>query len=226
MTVTSWRSKPTRAATSLAMISPATEWSPGQPLPMSCSRAAISSRSGRLTRRVNSEARTAVSMRCRSTVHRCTALRCGRQRTRSQSGSSRVISPSASSASQTSTVGRPEPSRVTSCSRASAGQGVGIGRTVAAIRRTACRESGSPACAAAAAARSGRTGSRSGRAARASTTSPSCSTTPSARGDRSGTGFPPPSMARSRGRTARDRSTRPTSRQVTSLAYETTRAAS
>ena len=46
------RSKPIRAATSRAMISPATEWSPGQPLPMSCSSAAISSRSGRPTRRV------------------------------------------------------------------------------------------------------------------------------------------------------------------------------
>lgn len=45
-------------------------------------------------------------------------------------------------------------------------------------------------------------------------------------GDRSATGLPPPSMARSRGRTARDRRTRPTSRQVTSLAYDTTRAAS
>ena len=77
------------------------EWSPGQPLPMSCSSAATSSRSGRPTRRVSAEARTAVSTRCRSTVQRCTALRCGRQRTRSQSGSSRVISPSASSASQT-----------------------------------------------------------------------------------------------------------------------------
>ncbi len=207
------------------MISPATEWSPGQPLPMSCSRAATRSRSGRWTRRVNSEARTAVSMRCRSTVQMCTALRWGRQRTRSQSGRRRVIRPSASSASQTSMVGRPEPSRVTSCSRASAGQGLDSGRVVAARRRTACRESGRPAWAAAAAARRGSTGSRSGRAARASTTSPSCSTTPSASGERSAVGFaPPPSMARSLGRTARERSTRPTSRQVTSLAYEMTRA--
>ena len=52
------------------MTSPATEWSPGQPLPMSCSRAATSSRSGRPTRRVRAEARTAVSTRCRSTVQR------------------------------------------------------------------------------------------------------------------------------------------------------------
>ena len=107
MTATSARSKPIRAATSRAMVSPATEWSPGQPLPMSCSRAATSSRSGRPTRRVSAEARTAVSTRWRSTVQVCTGLRCGRQRTRSQSGSSRVIRPSASSASQTGDGGLP-----------------------------------------------------------------------------------------------------------------------
>ena len=33
---------------------------------------------------------------------------------------------------------------MTSCSRASAGQGVGSGRAAAAMRRTACRESGRP----------------------------------------------------------------------------------
>ncbi len=217
-TAVSARSKPMRAATSRTMVSPATEWSPGHPLPMSCSSAATRSRSGRWTRRAKPAARTAVSMRWRSTVHTCTALRCGRQRTRSQSGSSRVTSPSASSASQTCTVGRPDPSRVTNCSRASAGQGVGSGPAPAARRRTAYRESGRPAWAAAAAARSGRTGSRSGRAVRASTTSPSCSTTPSASGERSGAGLPPPSRARSLGRTERARSTRPTSRQVTSPA--------
>lgn len=125
---TSARPKPKRAATSRVMTSPASEWSPGQPLPMSCNRAAMSSRSGRPTRRVSREARTAHSIRCRSTVQMCTALRCGRQRTRSQSGISRVIMPSASSASHTGTVDSPAPSRVTSCSRASAGHGTGSGR--------------------------------------------------------------------------------------------------
>ncbi len=162
-TSASARPKPSRVATSRAITSPAAQWSPGQPLPMSCSRAAISSRSGRSTRRVRPAARTAVSTRWRSTVQRCTALRCGRQRTRSQSGSRRVISPSASSASQTGTVDSPAPSRVTSCSRASAGQGTGQ-RAVPPrpARRTACSESGSPAWAAAAAARSGSTGSALG----------------------------------------------------------------
>src|SRR6478735_7266817 len=46
-TATSCLSKPMRAAMSRAMTSPATEWSPGQPLPMSWSRAAISRRAVR-----------------------------------------------------------------------------------------------------------------------------------------------------------------------------------
>ncbi len=62
-----WRTRVARTAVSRgrsrsarprpgAMVSPATEWSPGQPLPMSCSSAATRSRSGRWTRRVNPEA--------------------------------------------------------------------------------------------------------------------------------------------------------------------------
>ena len=73
---------------------------------MSCSSAPISSRSGR--GHVAGErggASAAVSTRCRSTVKRCTGLRCGRLRTRSQSGSSRSSSPAWSSASQTPTAG-------------------------------------------------------------------------------------------------------------------------
>lgn len=131
-TPTSCWSKPIRAAMSRAMTSPATLWSPGQPLPMSCRRAATRSRSGRWTRRVREEARTAASTRWRSTVQVWTGLRWGRQWTRSQSGSSRVMSPSASSASQTGTVASPAPRRVTSSSRASAGQGTGSGRAAVA----------------------------------------------------------------------------------------------
>ncbi len=137
--------------------------------------------------------------------------------------------PSASRASQTGTVASPAPRRVTSSSRASAGQGTGRGLAVAASRRTACGESGRPDWAAAAAARRGRTGSRSGRAVRARTTSPSISTTPSASGVRSTGGLPPvrpPRRDRSRGRAERALRTRLTSRQVTSVAYEMVRAAS
>lgn len=226
MTPTSCWSKPIRAAVSRAITSPATEWSPGQPLPMSCSSAATRSRSGRPTRRVRAQARTAASTRWRSTVQVWTGLRWGRQRTRSQSGSSRVMSPSASSASQTRTVASPAPRRVTSSSRASAGQGTGSGGAEVASLRTTWRESGSSDWAAAAAARSTRAGSRSGRAVRARTTSPSASTTPSASGVRSGAAVLPPRIARSRGRADRARRTRSTSRQVTSVAYEMVRAAS
>ena len=62
---------------------------PGQPLPMSCSSAATSSRSGRSTSWVSSAAAAAASTRCRSTVYRCHGWRCGSDRTRSHSGSSR-----------------------------------------------------------------------------------------------------------------------------------------
>ncbi len=99
---------------------------------------------------------------------------------RSQSGSSRVIRPSASSASHTSTVGRPAPSGVTSCSQGLGGPGGGQragGRghpphRVQGQRQTGlCGSGGGP---------QREHGSRSGLAARASTTSPSISTTPSA----------------------------------------------
>ena len=78
---------------SSASGTPASLWSPGAPLPMSCSSAATSSRSGRLTSRTRGAACTAASTRCRSTVKRCTALRCGRWRTAAHSGSSRSTQP-------------------------------------------------------------------------------------------------------------------------------------
>ena len=86
-------SNPRRGARSATTATPASVWSPGQPLPMSCSRAPTSSRSGRATRRVKAAAFAAVSTRCRSTVNRWTGLRCGRLRTRSQSGMRRVDEP-------------------------------------------------------------------------------------------------------------------------------------
>ncbi len=218
---TSCFGNPMRAATSRVITSPASEWSPGQPLPMSCRKAATSSRSGRATRRVIAAARAAVSTRCRSTVHRCTALRCGRQRTRSQSGSRRVTRSSASSASQTGIAFSPAPSSVISCSRASSGHGTGSGLVSAARRRTVLSDNGRPACAAAAAARSGSAGSWPGRAGAASTASPSISTTPSASGRRSigprAAPVPKPNLRRP-ARVLRARSTRSTSRQVTSAA--------
>ena len=60
------------------------------PLPMSCSSAPTSSRSGRSTSRVSSAAAAAASTRWRSTVKRCQGWRCGSDRTRSHSGSSRA----------------------------------------------------------------------------------------------------------------------------------------
>ena len=74
---TSASPRPTRLHTSRATTSPETLWSPGQPLPMSCSSAASSSRSGRETSRASAAALAAHSTRCRSTVKRCSGLRCG-----------------------------------------------------------------------------------------------------------------------------------------------------
>ena len=74
---------------------------------MSCSSAASSSRSGRATSRVSAAACAAASTRWRSTVNRCSGLRCGRFRTRSQSGISAVIRPSWSRASHTPTAAWP-----------------------------------------------------------------------------------------------------------------------
>ncbi len=152
---------------------------------MSCNRAPTSSRSGRETLRVYLEAATAVSTRCRSTVYLCTGLRCGAERTTSQPGISREIRFAWSKDSQAGTAARPAPSRLTRFSRACRGQGTGKGADSCARRSTVCGEIRSPACAAAAAVRSTSTGSRSGRASAAKTTSESCTTTPSARGERS-----------------------------------------
>ena len=80
-------------------------------LPMSCSSAASSSRSARPTQRTSPPAMTTVSMRCRSTVWRCTALRCGRERTAAHSGSQRSMMPAWSRPSQTPTSPGPVASR-------------------------------------------------------------------------------------------------------------------
>ena len=61
----------------------------GDPLPRSWSSAPTSRRSGRATSRASSPACTTASSRCRSTVKRWNALRCGRLRTSSHSGRSR-----------------------------------------------------------------------------------------------------------------------------------------
>jgi hypothetical protein len=62
--------QPSRGASSATTAMPVTVWSPGRPLPMSCSSAPSSSRSGRCTRRVSAAAAAAASTRCRSTVKR------------------------------------------------------------------------------------------------------------------------------------------------------------
>ena len=116
-----------------------------------------------------------------------------------------MIRPSASSASQTATVGSPGAEQGDELLAGLGGPGHGQ-RARGRRRQRAGRRAGRAAARPVRRRRrraAGSTGSRSGRAARASTTSPSCSTTPSASGVRSGRrGLPPPSMARSRGRTA------------------------
>ena len=187
------------------------EWSPGQPLPMSCSRAATSSRSGRPTRRVSDggphgglhqvpvdgPAVHGVALRAAADPLPV-GQQPGDQALRLQGLPDRRRSDS------------PAPSRVTSCSRASAGQGTGSGRARGGQARVprAGRAAGRPGRRRrrrAAAAR----GRVSGRAARASTTSPSCSTTPSASGVALGGRLAAAAAwPRSRGRADRARSTR------------------
>ena len=126
-TATSAADRPIRVATVAAIGAPLALWSPGSPLPMSCSSAASTSRSGRGTSRAYDAASRAVSTRCRSTVYLCTGLRWGRLRTRAHSGSQAVTSPYRSHASQVETRADPEPSRVSNASRAGAGHGAGSG---------------------------------------------------------------------------------------------------
>ncbi len=65
---TSSAPKPSRGAIFSMSSTPASVWSPGEPLPRSCSHAPTSSRSGRTTSRVSRPACTTASTRCRSTV--------------------------------------------------------------------------------------------------------------------------------------------------------------
>ena len=111
-----------------AISAPASEWSPGRPLPMSWSSAPSRRSSGRVRRATSpskpSSSRTAAhsathSRRCRSTVKRWYALRCGRARTCPHSGSSAASTPTWSRASNTGTALRPARSRPTNASRAS-----------------------------------------------------------------------------------------------------------
>src|SRR3984957_15320471 len=147
---------PTRLHTSRATTSPETLWSPGQPLPMSCSSAASSSRSGRDTSRASAAALAAHSTRCRSTVKRCSGLRWGRFLTRSQSGISVASRPSWSSASQTAIALAPAPSSASRALRASGGHGIDSGGH-SASRARARGAIGSPTRAGPGGARSTRT---------------------------------------------------------------------
>ena len=154
---------------------------------MSCSNAPSSSRSGRATRRVSADASAAASIRCRSTVKRCTALCCGLHRTAAHSGISRDQQPGL--------VQRLE-HRDRRLGPRQAWRRVRRGRRPARAPATASAPPragaavyaliGRPACAAAAATRSTRTGSAAGSASRARWTSSSCATTPSASGRRTG----------------------------------------
>ncbi len=121
---TSCPARPIRSPTWAAMAAPTTEWSASRPLPMSCSSAPSSSRSGRETVVASLPACTVVWTRCRSTVHTCTASRGGRSRTAPHSGNSRPHSPVRSNASTTSTSPEPVVSSENSASRADFGHGL------------------------------------------------------------------------------------------------------
>ena len=69
-TAVSSGSKPNLGPISATSTMPTSVWSPGRPLPMSCSRAPNNNRSGRSTRSARAAALAQVSSRCRSTVKR------------------------------------------------------------------------------------------------------------------------------------------------------------
>ena len=174
-------SKPIRAAISRASGWPATLCSVRLPLPMSCSSAATMSTSGRLTWRIREAASRQVSTTWRSTVKRWIAEACGSSRMRSHSGSSRLTAPVSSRVSHTCS--RPLPASIrTSCWRASAGHGSGIGGVSRARRAAVGGASTTSSSLAAAAARRSRTGSSDGRALASSTISLRDSATPGATG--------------------------------------------
>ena len=129
----------------------------GRPAPCRCRAAArpASSRSGRSTSRSSPVARTTVSTRCRSTVCRWTALRCGRVRTAAHSGSQRSMTPgqvqSLPHRDQPGPGGQQVAEQVAS---AAGGHGVGIGGQCARGSARVVGASGRPARAATTAARS------------------------------------------------------------------------
>ena len=178
-TSTSRGAKPHRVTTPRVSSAPVTEWSwAPRTLPMSCSRAATSSRSGRETRRTRPAASTTVSTRWRSTVCRCTALRCGRERTAAHSGSQVSTMPTWSRPSHTVTSPGPEASRSPNRSRSGAGQGFdGVGACLARLS-SVVGAIGSPARAATTPARIGIPSSVSARRVEPSTTSPSLANRP------------------------------------------------
>ena len=107
---------------------------------MSCSSAPTQQQVGPVDAAGERRRLDAVSTRCRSTVNRCTALRCGRLRTRSQSGSSRDGQPGLVERLPDRRRRRgPAPSRLTKRVAAPArGHGSGSGGHSAASRSTVC----------------------------------------------------------------------------------------
>ena len=197
-----------------------------RPRPCRCRAAARRRAAGRGGRRGGSRALawTAVSTRWRSTVKRCTALRCGAERTTSQSGMQpgdqrRLV--------QGLPDRRPWPARRRAATRRLArlarprhGSGGLRGQPLDGVRRQrqpGLRGRGRGAQQQARVV-------RSGLASRASTTSPSCSTTPSASGQprrRAARRQRPEGATRCRPRVSRS-----TRCQVTSVAYAMVRGAS
>ena len=151
---------------------------PGSPCRRrAAARRARAGRAGRCGPRATA-ALAAVSIRCRSTVKRWYALRCGLLRRADHSGNTGSHRPSWSSASITGMAWCPASSRSTSAARTGSGHGSGSGPTDAASRSSEPRLMRTPPAAAAAAARRTSEGSSPTAASAVRWTSPSRSTRP------------------------------------------------
>ena len=135
---------PIRSQMRSAMRAPAAAWSSPDPLPMSCSSAAISRRSGRSTCGASRDAAATVSSRCRSTVKSWNAPGCGRERTVRHSGNTHAHTPRWSSPSITRTAQGPEPKSSISWRRVSSSHGSSHGEAAAASRSSERRSMTAP----------------------------------------------------------------------------------
>ena len=179
---TSLGHSPSRSPIWVASAAPTSEWSASRPLPMSCSNAPSSNRSGRDTVVDSRAAWTVACTRCRSTVQVCGEI----PRRQVPNGAPLREQPAPQAgpvvASMTSISPGPAPSNESRSSRASRGHGLRSSGEESASRVRSRARWGLPGAAAAPATRSSSAGSRLGTASRASATSLPCRTTPSSNG--------------------------------------------